>query len=154
MERILGIDFGSKRVGLAVSDPLGIFASALDTVPAAKVMVYLQTYLLEQPISHFVVGYPKNLDNTPSENALNVATFVKQLKKKFPKIPVFLEDERYTSKMAFRSMIDGGVKKMQRRDKAMVDRVSAALILQTYLDYHHNLVKPWFSLSIYMVPKC
>ncbi|MCL2501539.1 MAG: Holliday junction resolvase RuvX [Bacteroidales bacterium] len=139
MERVIGIDFGPKRVGLAVSDPLGIFASALDTVAATKIMTYLQTYTLGQPVSRFVVGYPKNLDNTPSENAGHVSLFVKQLQKKFPDIPVSLEDERYTSKMAFRAMIDGGLKKMQRRDKATIDKVSAALILQGYLDAQHKM---------------
>jgi len=138
VERILGIDFGPKRVGLAVSDPLGIFASPLDTIQAARIMVYLQSYMAEQPVSHFVVGYPRNLDHTPAENAHHVEVFVKQLKKTFPAIPVSLEDERYTSKMAFRAMIDGGLKKMQRRNKATVDKVSAALILQGYLDYKRN----------------
>ena len=134
MERMIGIDCGTKRVGLAVSDPLCIFASALDTVAAAKVMKYLQAYILGQPVSRFVVGYPKNLDNTPSDHAPYVAVFIRQLQKVFPNIPVSLEDERFTSKMAFRTMIDGGLKKKQRRDKAMVDKLSAALILQGYLD--------------------
>ena len=134
MERIIGIDFGPKRVGLAVSDPLGIFASAYETVPATKVISFLKNYLLSQPVSRFVVGYPKNLNDTPSENAQCVELFVKQLQRSFPTIPVSFEDERFTSKMAFRAMIDGGLKKMQRRDKAMVDKVSAAIILQGYLD--------------------
>ena len=138
MERILGIDFGTKRVGVAVSDPLGIFASALDTIPATKIISYLQNYITRQPVSRFVVGYPKNLDNTPAENAQYVERFVKQLEKTFPMIPVFLEDERFTSKLAFRAMIDGGLKKMQRRDKTTIDKVSAALILQGYLDFQHN----------------
>ena len=139
MERIVGIDFGTKRTGLAVSDPLGIFASALDTVPAAETISFLQSYLLKQSVSRFVVGYPKNLDNTPSKNAHYVELFVRQLKKTFPSIPVSYEDERFTSKMAFRAMIDGGLKKMQRRNKATVDKVSAALILQGYLDSQSNL---------------
>ena len=138
MERILGIDFGQKRVGLAVSDPLGIFASALDTVSAAKIITYLQNYISGVAVSRFVVGFPKNLDNTPADNAHPVMVFVKQLHKAFPSIPVSLEDERYTSKMAFRAMIDGGVKKMQRRNKETIDKVSAALILQSYLDYQFN----------------
>jgi len=141
MERIIGIDFGPKRVGLAVSDPLGIFASALDTVSAAKIITYLQSYITGQAVSRFVVGYPKNLDNTPSENAQPVMLFVKQLHKTFPTIPVSLEDERYTSKMAFRAMIDGGLKKMQRRNKETIDKVSAAFILQTYLDSRANLTR-------------
>ena len=134
MERIVGIDYGPKRVGLAVSDPLGFFASALDTIPATKIISFLQSYTIEHSVSRFVVGYPKNLDNTPSENARYVELFVKQLKKTFTSIPVSLEDERFTSKLAFRAMIDGGLKKRQRRDKATVDRVSAALILQGFLD--------------------
>ena len=140
MERMVGIDFGTKRVGLAVSDPLGVFAFALNTVLTTEVINYLQAYILIQPVSRFVVGYPKNLDNTPSKNAQYVDLFVKQLQKKFPNIPVSLEDERFTSKMAFQSMIDGGLKRMQRRDRSTIDRVSAALILQGYLDAQRNLV--------------
>jgi len=139
MERIIGIDYGTKRVGLAVSDPLGIFASALDTVPSQNVISFLQSYIMTQPVSRFVVGYPKNMNNTPSDNAQHVELFVKRLKKSFSTIPVSLEDERYTSKLAFRAMIDGGLKKMQRRDKATVDKVSAALILQGYLNAQSNL---------------
>ena len=134
MERVMGIDYGTKRVGLAVSDPLGVFASALDTVAATKIMSYLQTYIFRQPVSRFVVGFPKNLDNTPSKSAPYVLLFVKKLGKMFPNIPICFEDERFTSKMAFQTMIDGGVKKMQRREKATVDKISAALILQGFLD--------------------
>ncbi|MDR2586434.1 MAG: Holliday junction resolvase RuvX [Prevotellaceae bacterium] len=136
MDRIIGIDYGPKRVGLAVSDPLGIFASALDTVSAAKIIGYLQSYISGQSVSRFVVGFPKNLDNTPSDNAQRVMGFVNQLHKAFPLIPVSLEDERFTSKMAFRAMIDGGLKKMQRREKERVDKVSAAYILQTWMDIY------------------
>ena len=134
MDRIIGIDSGRKRVGVAVSDPLRIFASALDTVPSAKIIDYLKKYAESETVERFVVGYPMNLDNTPSEAAADVDIFLKHLKKHFPSIPVTLEDERFTSVLAHRAMIDGGVKKMDRRDKAAVDKVSAALILQTYLD--------------------
>ena len=134
MDRILGIDYGRKRVGVAVSDPLRIFASALETVHSAKIIDYLKKYAQEQRIERFVVGYPMNLNGVPSEAAADVDVFLKQLKKHFPDIPVTLEDERFTSVMAHRAMIDGGMKKMDRRDKAAVDKVSAALILQTYLD--------------------
>ncbi len=134
MDRIVGIDYGRKRVGVAVSDPLRIFASALETVPSAKIIEYLQRYSENERIERFVVGYPMNLDNAPSEAAADVDAFLKQLKKRFPDIPVTLEDERFTSVLAHRAMIDGGVKKMARRDKAAVDKVSAALILQTFLD--------------------
>ena len=134
MDRILGIDYGRKRVGVAVSDPLRIFASALETVHSAKIIDYLKKYAQEQRIERFVVGYPMNLNGVPSEAAADVDVFLKQLKKHFPDIPVTLEDERFTSVLAHRAMIDGGMKKMDRRDKAAVDKVSAALILQTYLD--------------------
>ena len=134
MDRILGIDYGRKRVGVAVSDPLRIFASALETVHSAKIIDYLKKYAQEQRIERFVVGYPMNLNGVPSEAAADVDVFLKQLKKHFPDIPVTLEDERFTSVLAHRAMIDGGMKKMDRRDKAAVDKVSAALILQTWLD--------------------
>ena len=134
MDRIIGIDYGRKRVGVAVSDPLRIFASALDTVPSAKIIDYLKRYAENEAVERFVVGYPMNLDNTPSEAARDVDHFLKLLKKHFPQVPVSLEDERFTSVLAHRAMIDGGVKKMDRRDKNAVDKVSAALILQTYLD--------------------
>ena len=134
MDRIVGIDYGRKRVGVAVSDPLRIFASALETVPSAKIIDYLKKYAEAEGIERFVVGYPMNLDNTPSEAAADVDAFLRLLKKHFPSVPVTLEDERFTSVLAHRAMIDGGVKKMARRDKAAVDKVSAALILQTYMD--------------------
>ncbi|MBR5249477.1 MAG: Holliday junction resolvase RuvX [Bacteroidales bacterium] len=134
MNRILGIDYGKKRVGVAVSDPLGIFASPLETIPSAKIVEYLKKYTQNQTVSRFVVGYPMNLNNQPAEAAAYVDVFLKQLKKHFPEIPVTLEDERFTSVLAFRSLIDSGVKKMDRRDKSAIDKVSAALILQTYLD--------------------
>lgn len=134
MDRIIGIDYGRKRVGVAVSDPLRIFASALETVPSAKIIEYLKKYASEQRVERFVVGYPMNLNGVPSEAAADVDAFLKQLRKQFPEIPVTLEDERFTSVLAHRAMIDGGVRKMDRRDKAAVDKVSAALILQTFLD--------------------
>lgn len=134
MKRIIGIDYGKKRVGVAVSDPLMIFASPLETVPTANIINYLKTYTSKEEVEKFVVGYPMNMDNKPSEAAQYVDGFLKQLKKAFPQIPVILEDERFTSVLAFQSLIDSGVKKMDRRDKAAVDKVSAALILQTFMD--------------------
>jgi putative Holliday junction resolvase len=134
MDRIVGIDYGRKRVGVAVSDPLRIFASALETVPSAKIIEYLQKYAASESIERFVVGYPVNLDGRPSEAAKDVDAFLNLLRKKFPSVPVSLEDERFTSVLAHRAMIDGGVRKMDRRDKSAVDKVSAALILQTYMD--------------------
>jgi len=134
MERIVGIDYGKKRTGIAVSDPLGIFASALETVPSAGVIEYLKNYTQRESIIMFVVGYPLNMNSEPSEAAKYVDQFLNLLKKHFPKTSVILEDERFTSKIAFQTMIDGGVKKIDRRDKSMVDKISAAIILQSYLD--------------------
>ena len=135
MNRTIGIDYGRARVGLAVSDPLGIFASPLETVPAAKIIDYLQKYAAGgETIERFVVGWPLNLDGRPAQAASDVEAFLKVLEKAFPGIPVSREDERFTSVLAHRAMIDGGVRKMDRRDKAAVDKVSAALILQTWLD--------------------
>lgn len=134
MDRIIGIDYGRKRVGVAVSDPLGIFASALETVPAAKIVEYLKNYTSKEKVGRFVVGYPMNLNNKPAEAAKDVDVFLKVLKKQFPEIPVTLEDERFTSQLAMKAMIAGGVKKSDRREKGSVDKVSAAIILQTFLD--------------------
>ena len=134
MDRIIGIDYGRKRVGVAVSDPLGIFASPLDTVPAAKIIDYLKKYAETESVTRFVVGYPVNMDNTPSEAAADVDIFLKNMAKAFPSVPVTLEDERFTSVLAHRAMIDGGMKAKDRRDKSSVDKISAAIILQSYLD--------------------
>ena len=134
MDRILGIDYGKKRTGVAVSDPLGIFASALDTVDSAKLIDYIKNYAETQTITRFVVGWPVNMDGAPSEAAADVETFIRTLGKAFPDIPVTREDERFTSVLAHRAMIDGGMKASQRRDKASVDKISAAIILQSYLD--------------------
>ena len=134
MSRIIGIDVGQKRTGIALSDPTGVFASPIETLPTAKIIDYLENYSAKEKLSAFVVGYPRNMDNTPSEAAKYVEEVLSRLKKHFPEIPVILEDERFTSKLAMRSLIDSGVKKMARRDKAAVDKVSAALILQSYLD--------------------
>ena len=134
MERLIGIDYGRKRTGLAASDPLGIFASALETVPSAKIIDYLQKLSASQPVSRFVVGYPMNLNGRPAEAAADVDIFLRQLAKAFPQIPVSLEDERFTSVLAHRAMIDGGMKKSERRKKESVDRISAAIILQSFLD--------------------
>ena len=134
MDRIIGIDYGRARVGVAVSDPLGIFASPLETVPSAKIIEYLQKYASAETVVKFVVGYPLNLNGAPAQAAADVDAFLKKLQKAFPEIPVALEDERFTSVLAHRAMIDGGMKKSDRRDKNSVDKISAAIILQSYLD--------------------
>ena len=134
MDRIIGIDYGRRRTGLAASDPLGIFASALDTVDSTKLIDYLKKYAEKERIVHFVIGYPVNMDGRPSEAQADVDRFLKVLGKAFPDIPVTLEDERFTSVLAHRAMIDGGMKYKDRRDKASVDKIAAAIILQGYLD--------------------
>ena len=134
MDRIVGIDYGRKRVGVAVSDPLGIFASALETVHSAKIIEYLKNYAQKETIVRFVVGYPVNMNGAPSEAARDVDVFLKHLAKAFPDVPVVKEDERFTSVLAHRAMIDGGMKKLDRQKKESVDKISAAIILQSYMD--------------------
>lgn len=134
MDRIIGIDYGRKRVGVAVSDPLGIFASALDTVHSAKIIEYLENYAQKEHVVRFVVGWPTNMNGELSEAANDIKAFLNRLAKVFPDIPVTLEDERFTSVLAHRAMIDWGMKKQDRMKKESVDRISAAIILQSYLD--------------------
>ncbi|MBQ2112914.1 MAG: Holliday junction resolvase RuvX [Bacteroidales bacterium] len=150
MDRIIGIDYGRKRVGVAVSDPLGIFASALETVQSAKIIEYLKKYAENENVVRFVVGYPVNMDGAPSEAAKDVDVFLKQLAKAFPEVPVTLEDERFTSVLAHRAMIDGGMKAKDRRDKESVDKISAAIILQSYMDKSSGGVK--FAADPLLVP--
>jgi len=134
MGRILAIDYGQKRTGIAVTDPLRIIATALETVPSATLLPFLKTYLLKETVDEFVVGMPKTLLNEDSEIAPLVRRFVEELKKTFPDKPVHLADERFTSRMAQRAMIDGGMKKKDRRVKENVDKISATIILQSYMD--------------------
>lgn len=134
MDRLIGIDYGRKRVGVAASDPLGIFASPIETVASANIIDYLKKYAENETIVRFVVGYPINMNGKPSEAAADVEAFLKNLRRNFPEIPVELEDERFTSVLAHRAMIDGGMKYKDRRDKKSVDKISAAIILQSYLD--------------------
>ena len=150
MDRIIGIDYGRKRVGVAVSDPLGIFASALETVQSAKIIEYLKKYAESENVVRFVVGYPVNMDGAPSEAAKDVDIFLKQLSKAFPEVPVTLEDERFTSVLAHRAMIDGGMKAKDRRDKESVDKISAAIILQSYMDKSSGGAK--FAVDSLFVP--
>lgn len=133
-DRLIGIDYGRKRVGVAQSDPLGIFASPLETVHSAKIIEYLQNLATSCTIKSFVVGYPTNMNGKPSEAQKDVDAFLNRLVKIFPNIPIIKEDERFTSVLAHRAMIDGGMKASQRRDKAEVDKISAAIILQGYMD--------------------
>jgi putative Holliday junction resolvase len=134
MGRILAIDYGQKRTGLAVSDELKLIATALETVPTMEVIPYLKDYILENPVECFVVGEPKQMDNSPSQSARFVEPFVKQLMKTFPCIRLERMDERFTSLIASRAILESGLKKMARRDKSLVDTVSATLILQSFME--------------------
>ena len=134
MGRIIGIDYGTKRIGIAVTDPLQIIASPLTTVSTTLFDDFIDEYINKEKVDAFVIGYPKQLNNEPSKSVIHINPFIKKLKKKYPEISILLIDERFTSVIAMRSMIDGGVKKIDRQDKSMTDRISAALILQSYLD--------------------
>ncbi len=131
--RIVAIDYGGKRTGLAVTDPMRIIATPLETVPSAQLLNYLKEYDKKEGIELFVVGMPKTLANEDSSNAGSVRKFVKELETTFPDKQVVLADERFTSSMALDAMIAGGMKKKDRRDKANVDKLSATIILQSYL---------------------
>lgn len=133
MGRILAIDYGQKRCGLAVTDPLKLIAHALETVPTAGLDAYLADYLRREEVETVVVGLPLQMDATPSESTRYIEPFVKRFRKRYPQIPVERVDERFTSKMAFQAMLDAGLKKKKRQDKGLVDALSATLILQTYM---------------------
>lgn len=133
MGRIIGIDYGKKRVGLAVTDPLKIFASPLTTVNTQEFDSFIDKYNETEQIDGFVVGYAVKMNNLPSESVKYIDPFIGKLKKRFPDIPVYLEDERFTSNIALKTMIDGGVKKIKRQDKKIIDKISASLILQSWL---------------------
>ena len=138
MGRILAIDYGKKRVGVAVTDPSQIIASPLETVLSHEIFDFLKKYMEKEQVDCIVVGYPRQMNNEPSESVRYINPFLKGLERKFPEMNIQLFDERFTSKIAFQAMIDGGVKKQKRRDKAMVDRISASLILQSFLEHRQN----------------
>ena len=133
MSRIVAIDYGTKRVGIAVTDPNKIIATALATIHSKDVIEYLKNYHLSENIECFVIGEPKRLNNMPSDVEKQITPFITKLSKEFPGIPIERIDERFTSKMAFQSMIDGGVKKKNRQNKSTLDKISATLILQSFL---------------------
>lgn len=134
MGRILGIDYGKKRVGLAVTDPLQIFASPLGTVNVQEFDEFLNEYMSYEIVDEFVVGYPVQMNNKPSESVKYIEPFIERLRKKFPDKPVNLVDERFTSQIAMKAMIEGGVKKKERQNKMITDMISASIILQSFLD--------------------
>lgn len=133
MARILAIDYGLKRTGIAVTDELQIIASGLTTVKTNELLSFLKDYISKEKVELFLVGEPKQMDNTASESEALILPFLAKLEKLIPNIPIKRVDERFTSKMAFQTMIDSGLKKNQRKNKALVDEISATLILQSYL---------------------
>ena len=134
MGRIIAVDYGKKRTGLAVTDPLRLIATPLETVPSETLLTFLKSYLQKESVDEFVVGMPKTLRNEDSDIAPLVRIFVGELEKTFPEKPVTLVDERFTSSMAMDAMIAGGMKKKDRRVKGNVDKISATIILQSFLD--------------------
>ncbi len=137
MSRILAIDFGLKRTGIAVTDPLRIIASGLTTVETKGLMDFLKNYCAEEDVECFVVGLPMHNDGSPAQIAPQADAFSAQLQKQFPDKPVLRFDERYTSKEASRIILESGAKKSKRRDKALVDKIAAALILEYYMEANH-----------------
>lgn len=133
MARILSIDYGKKRTGIAVTDPLQIIAGGLATVATCELMSFLQNYVARESVERIVVGEPKQLNGEPSENLLRVKQFVAKLRKTLPDIPVEFYDERFTSVLAHKTIIDSGISKKARQNKALVDEISATIILQDYL---------------------
>lgn len=134
MARILALDYGTQRTGIAVTDPLQLIASGLTTVATPELLDFLKAYLSQESVCKIVIGKPKRLNNEDSESEIYITAFIEQLKKAFPELDLIRVDERFTSKMAFQSLIDGGLKKKQRQNKALIDQVSATLILQSYLE--------------------
>ncbi len=133
MAQILAIDYGKVRTGLAVTDDMQIIASGLTTVPTKELLDYLKTYTSKENVELFLVGEPKQMNNEASESEVLIAPFISQLRTFFPQIPIKRVDERFTSKMAMQTMISSGLKKKQRQNKALIDEISATIILQSYL---------------------
>lgn len=134
MARLLSIDYGKKRTGIAVSDPLQIIANGLTTVETSKLFEFLEHYLKKEEVESIIVGLPKQMSGELSENMKRIEPFVNRLKKIYPTINIEYFDERFSSKLAHRAMIDGGLKKQDRRNKALVDEISATIILQGYME--------------------
>ncbi|MGM5469918.1 Holliday junction resolvase RuvX [Flavobacteriaceae bacterium LMO-SS05] len=133
MGRILAIDFGTKRTGIAVTDELQMIASGLTTVATTDLIEFLKDYITTEQVELFIIGEPKQMNNEASESEASIQIFIKKLTQAIPNIPIERIDERFTSKMAFQTMIDSGLKKNQRKNKALVDEISATIILQSYL---------------------
>ena len=131
---IIALDFGEKRTGIAATDPMQIIASGLTTLATPELIPFLKKYCQEQAVDRCVIGLPKQMDNSPSEVEPKILAFIKKLSQAIPTLSIERYDERFTSKMAFQSMLDGGLKKGKRKNKGLVDKISATLLLQSYLD--------------------
>lgn len=134
MARILAFDYGQKRTGIAITDELQLIASGHTTVDTKHIFTFIEDYLSTEKVELFVIGEPKQMDNSASESEEFILKFIDKLTNRYPKIPMERVDERFTSKMAFQTMIDSGMSKGKRRNKALIDQISATIILQTYLD--------------------
>lgn len=134
MSRIVAIDYGRKRTGIAVSDTMQIIANGLTTVATHQLLDFLLNYVKQEPVERIIIGRPKQMNNEDSENMKNIEPFVRTLKKRLPEMPVEYVDERFTSVLAHRTMLEAGLKKKDRQNKALVDEISATIILQTYLE--------------------
>ena len=139
MGRIVALDYGKKRVGIAVSDPGKIIATGLATVLSHEIFDYLQTYASRETIDLFVVGHPKQLNNQDSDSMIYIKPFLTGLKRKFPTIPIVMYDERFTSVLAHQALLEGGAKKKTRQNKALIDTMSATIILTSYMEQQRNL---------------
>ncbi|MBQ0069427.1 MAG: Holliday junction resolvase RuvX [Bacteroidales bacterium] len=139
MARILGIDYGRRRTGVAVTDPLQIVAGAIGTLPTHTVLQFIKDYVAKEQVELIVVGLPTQLNGQPSESMRDITPFVNTLRKQLPQIPVEMYDERFTSTIAHQAMLDGGMKKSDRRDKAKVDSIAATIILNDYLTSKNNM---------------
>lgn len=140
MARLLSIDYGKKRTGLAVTDPLQIIAGGLATVSTSELFAFLQDYVRREAVERIVIGEPRQADGSPSENLERVKQFVNRWKRALPDIPIEFYDERFTSVLAHRAMLDGGLRKKARQNKALVDEISATILLQDYMRARHPSV--------------
>ena len=134
MPRILSIDYGIKRTGIAITDEMKIIASGLTTVPSETLIAFLKDYFSKEKVEQVIIGEPKQMDGTPSQSAEIIEKFIKTFKMTFPEMPLDRVDERFTSKMAFQTMIDSGLKKKQRQNKALIDEIAATIMLQDFMN--------------------
>ncbi|MEZ4853416.1 Holliday junction resolvase RuvX [Flavobacterium sp.] len=135
MPQILAIDYGKKRTGIAVTDDFQLIASGLITVETSTLVSFLKNYFLAHKVEKVIIGEPKQMNGTPSESTVLITSFIKLFQKEFPQLPIEKIDERFTSKMAFQTMIDSGLKKKQRQNKSLIDEIAATILLQDYLHY-------------------